>query len=170
MLKVLGSMMLLCGCTGIGLLQVKHMDKRIRTLRSFICALEVMEREMSFRMPLLEEMLAAAGQSTEGEIRRFFSLCKNELNKGLNKPFHEIWSQTAHEQLLILKKSDLDPVLALGSVLGRYDSEGQRQAIVRTQRALEQVCSNAAAEQCTQGKVYRVLSTTTGVFLLILLL
>lgn len=170
MLKVLGSLMLLCGCTGIGLLQIKHMDKRIGTLQSMVWALEVMEQELSFRVPSLEEMFAAAVQLTEGPTKMFFSSCKNELNKGLNKPFCEIWSQTAQEQLSALKKSDIDPILALGSVLGRYDSEGQLQAIVRTQKALEQECSNAVIERSNKGKVYRVVSTTVGVFLLILLL
>ena len=170
MLKILGSLMLLCGSTGIGVLQIKHMDTRIRTLQSMVCALEVMERELSFRIPLLEEMLAAAVQATKGPTKMFFSSCKNELNKGLNKPFCEIWRQKAQEQFLVLKKSDLAPILALGSVLGRYDSEGQLQAIVRTQKALEQECSNAVIERSNKGKVYRALSTTAGLFLLILLL
>lgn len=170
MLKIWGSLMLLCGCTGIGLLQVKYMDKRIRTLQSMVCALEVMERELSFRIPLLEEMLAEVVRMTDGPTQKFFSLCRNELNKGINKPFCEIWSQTAHEHLSALRKSDLDSILMLGGVLGRYDREGQLQAIVRTQKALEQDCSNAVVERSNRGKVYRVVSTTAGVFLLILLL
>ena len=170
MLKILGALMLLCGCTGIGLLQVKHMDKRIRTLQSIVCALEVMEQELSFRIPLLQEMLTAAVQVTKGSTKMFFTSCKNELNKGFNKPFCEIWSQMAHEQLSALRERDFDPILALGGVLGRYDSEGQLQAIARTRKALEQEYLNAATERSNKGKVYRVVSTTAGVFLLILLL
>ena len=170
MMKIVGSLMLLCGCTGIGLQQVKKMDKRVRTIQSMLCALDVMERELSFRVPLLEEMLLAAARSTEGTTREFFSFCRNELNKNRDKSFAEIWSRATGEQLVFLKKSDLDLILALGDILGRYDCEGQQLAIGRVRSALEQVLSTALAERNSRGKVYRVLGTTVGALLVILLL
>ena len=170
MMKIVGSLMLLCGCTGIGLQQVKKMDKRVRTIQSMICGLEVMERELSFRVPLLEEILLAAVRSTEGVTRDFFSFCREELSKNQDKPFVEIWNSAVREQLIYLKESDLDAILALGDILGRYDCEGQQLAIGRAHSALEQVLSSALAERSSRGKVYRVLSTTVGALLVILLL
>lgn len=170
MLKVFGALMLFCGCTGIGLMQANHLNKRIKILQTLIYALEVMERELSFRIPMLEEILSAAARSTEGETKSFLSLCVSELNKKLDYPFYEIWNRAAHEHLAVLKKSDFDPVMALGSVLGRYDSEGQRTAIGQTRSTLVQILSDAKAERCSQGKVYKVLSATAGAFLTILLL
>lgn len=170
MLKVLGSMMLLCGCIGIGLQPVNQMDKRIKTLQTLICGLEVMDRELSFRMPLLEEILSVAAWSIEDPARSFFSACRDELSKSFDNPFHEIWNRAAHEYLTALKRSDLNSVFTLGSVLGKYDGEGQRQAIDRAHGALTQALSDAVVDRCSQGKVYKVLGTTAGVFLLILLL
>jgi len=125
---------------------------------------------LSFRIPLLGEILSTAGRSTEGAVRKFFSACGDELNKNLDNPFRDLWNRAAHKHLTALKKSDLEPVLALGSVLGRYDGEGQRKAIGQTHNALTQALSNAAVERSSQGKVYTVLGTTAGAFLLILLL
>lgn len=170
MLKLLGSVMLLCGCIGIGWLRVNQMDKRIKTLQTLICGLEVMERELSFRMPLLEEILCVAARSTEGQTGRFLSVCVDELNKDLSKPFYEIWNRAIHEHLTALKKSDLDPVIALGSILGRYDEEEQRKAIVQACGGLKLLHSNAVAERGGQSKMYKVLGTTAGALLVILLL
>ena len=170
MLKAAGSLMLLCGCVGIGFLKVRNMDKRIETIRSLLYALETMERELSFRIPLLEEMLSAAANSSDEPIRSFLSTCQKELRNNTDQPFAEIWIQAAQEWLTLLKKSDLGPVFVLGGVLGRYDCEGQRRAILHAHSALEQLCSRAVAERSGRGKVYKVLGTAAGVFLIILLL
>lgn len=170
MLKAVGSVMLLCGCVGIGFLQVRNMDKRIETIRSLLYALETMERELSFRIPLLEEMLSAAANSSDEPIRSFLSSCQKELRNNTEKPFAEIWIQAAQDWLTSLKKSDLDPVFVLGSVLGRYDSEEQKQAILHAHSTLEQLHSSAVAERNGRGKVYKVLGAAAGAFLMILLL
>ena len=170
MLKVVGSLLLLCGCIGAGALPVRIMDKRISAIRSLICAFEIMERELSFRMPLLEEILSAAVRSTQGAAQRFLSACRNELRDNLEKPFSEIWSRAAQEQLAALKNSDLDLIYALGGVLGRYDCESQRQAIGQTRCYLERLLLDVETERRRHGKVYRVLGTAAGSFLVILLL
>ena len=170
MLKVFGALMLVCGCTGIGVLQVNQMDRRIKTLRALEAALAVIEREMAFRIPLLEELLSSAAQSAEGQTKSFLSLCVIELNKNLDRPFYEIWKQAAHKHLADLRKNDLDPILALGSILGKYAGEEQRKAIEQTRAVLSQVLSDALLERNSQSKVYRALGVTAGAFLVILLL
>ena len=98
MLKLLGSLLLLCGSTGVGLLHVKNMDKRVGTIRSLLCALEVMERELTFRIPLLEEMLSAAANSAEEPTRSFLGVCSERLKQEVDTPFVEIWNKTAKEK------------------------------------------------------------------------
>ena len=170
MLKVVGSLLLLCGCIGAGALPVRIMDKRIGTIRSLLCSLEIMERELSFHMPLLEEILSTAAHSTSGPMQRFLSACRKGLVNNLEKPFAEIWSRAAREQLTAMKKSDLDLIETLGGVLGRYDCESQRQAIGQVRGHLERLLLDAETERRRQGKVYRVLGTAVGSFLVILLL
>ena len=170
MLKAVGSMLLLFGCLWIGMLKVRQMDKRIKTLRSMLCALEVMEREILFSMPLLEDVLNSAARATEGATRDFLSLCSSELKNGSDAPFFEIWNRAACENLTALTGNDLEHVLALGNVLGRYDSGEQQQALHKVQIALQQTLSNAVADRNSQGKVYKTLSATVGVFLVILFL
>ena len=170
MLKLMGALFLLCGCAVIGLLQVKNMDKRVGTIRSLLCALEVMGRELSFRIPLLEEMLSVAANSVQEPTRSFLMVCRNHLKRNTDAPFSRIWNNAAKEKLVSLKKQDLDPVYSLGEILGRYDYEDQRQAIRQTCVILENVLSDAMLERKSRGRVYKILSTTIGAFLVILLL
>ena len=170
MLKILGVFMLLCGGAGIGTLQVQQMNKRIKTLRSLICALEIMERELSFRMPLLEEMIFTAGRSSEEPTKSFLLMCGNELKNNPDNLFYEIWDRAAQEHLTSLEKGDFEPVSVLGSVLGRYDDDAQRKAIMQAHGTLTKELTIAQEERCSRGKVCKALGTTVGAFLAILLL
>lgn len=170
MLKMMGSILLLCGCFGVSLLQVKNMDKRVGTIRSLLYALEIMEQELSFRNPFLEEMLSAAVSSAVEPTRSFLLVCIERLKQKTDTSFSEIWNNAAREKLISLKIQDIDPVCKLGGLLGRYDREGQRMAIQQTRGILQNILSDAVNERKHRGKVYKVLGTTIGAFLVILLL
>lgn len=170
MLKGLGAVLLLFGCAGLGLIQIKRMDNRIKVLKGLLFSLEIMEREMTYRLPVLEEMLDEAAAEAAEPVAGFLTECSRELKSGLQRPFRELWCETAQEQLSVLKKNELDSLVTLGSVLGRYDGEEQRKTIDRVYTSLEHALLSAAEERKNQGKVYGVLGTTAGAFLVILLL
>lgn len=170
MLKFAGALLLLCGCVGVGMQQVRKMDRRVTVIRSLLRALETLERELSFRIPLMEEMLSAAANAAEEPTCSFLLLCKDQLKENTGTTFANIWNNAAKEKFFFLKKQELDPVCALGEILGRYDCEGQKQAIRQTCAALEDILVNAESERKNRGRVCKVLSTVIGAFLVILLL
>ena len=59
---------------------------------------------------------------------------------------------------------------APGGVLGRYDGEGQREALALTRVQLSQCLERAAEDRSRLGRVYGALGLTAGAFLVILLL
>ena len=170
MLKMLGAVLLFWRCFGLGLIQIRRMDSRINVLKMLVFSLEAMEREITFRLPAMEVMLREAAAGTREPVAGFLIGCSTELEKGLQKPFQEMWSNMALQKLSVLKKSDFDSLLALGGVLGRYDAEGQRDAIGHACASLEHSLLTATEERRNQGKVYGTLSATAGAFLVILLL
>lgn len=170
MLKLIGSLFLLCGCSGIGLLLVKNLDNRVSVIRDLLCALETMERELSFRMPLLEDMLFAAEKSVKDPTRSFLNVCREGVRKKADTPFAEIWNTAAQENLSIIKIQELESLFLLGGILGRYDCDGQKMAIEQACVELRNTLSEAIIERKSRGRVYNVLGTATGAFLAILLL
>ena len=59
---------------------------------------------------------------------------------------------------------------SLGGILGRYDGEGQAQALSLARAQLEQCLEAATAERARMGKVYGALGLAAGAFLVIVLL
>ena len=58
----------------------------------------------------------------------------------------------------------------LGEVLGRYDGDGQREALAHTRAELSRALEQAREAREKQGRMYQVLGITAGAFLVILLL
>lgn len=169
MLRVLGALLLMGGCTGVGQAQVRRLNRRVNTLRSISNALEIIERELEFRLPPTEELFVVAELRSEQPVSGFFRVCIEGLKQG-HEPIAEIWRRAVLEKLEELKKNEKECLFTLGTVLGRYDEEGQRQAIKKTREELAQALSSARNERHSQGKVYSVLGATAGALLVILLL
>ena len=75
---------------------------------------------------------------------------------------------------LLEETPELDGVLSqalspLGQVLGRYEAEGQQQAICAVTGQLRQLLSYRRGEALRLGKVYRVLGLSAGAALVVLL-
>ena len=61
-------------------------------------------------------------------------------------------------------------LLPLGEVLGRYEAQGQREAIAQARAALDRERARAEGEKLRMGRVYQALGLSGGAFLVILLL
>mgnify|MGYP002797817711 CR=1 FL=1 len=78
--------------------------------------------------------------------------------------------QTAGEKLERLTPDRAISLEELGEVLGRYDGDGQREALAHTRAELSRALEQAREAREKQGRMYQVLGITAGAFLVILLL
>lgn len=170
MLNVFGAILLFVGCLSVGQAKIKKMDARVWAIRSVINALELMEQELKFRMPPMGEIVRSTAQRCAAPASKFLSSCENMLEDDRGESFRVIWCRAARENLRDLTQSDLESVLMLGSVLGRYDADGQHRMIETVLKQLSQALLDAQSERKNHGKVYGVLGATAGAFLVILLL
>lgn len=170
MLRAIGAALLLTGSAGVGLAAVGRLEHRVTALRSLIEALELMERELDFRLPPMKELILETAQRSAEPASGFLRTCGEGIDELRGRPFSGLWRQTALEKLSALKNSDLEVLVSVGAVLGRYDGEGQRRAIAAVRERLVGFLDDASEERRRQGRVYGALSITAGVFLVILLL
>lgn len=170
MLRGMGILLLLGGCFYIGRAQVRAINRRINALGSILHALEIIEQELVFHLSTMEELFEIAALRSSEPASGFLHMCGKELKKDYGKPLSEIWRAAAFGKLTDLKKNEMDCLLALGTVLGRYDGEGQSKSIENARLILAQSMSTAVQERQSQGKMYNVLGATAGAFLVILLL
>ena len=170
MIRLLGAALLCGGSTALGLAAVGRMEARARDLRGLVAGLEVMERELGWRLAPLPELLNGAADGVNGAPRRFFLLCAQETGRLGGRPFQEVWRWSQGSSGLRLTGADRLPLEQLGTVLGRYDAQAQRRALREAAARLEGQRVQAQARREQLGRVYGALGVTAGALLAILLI
>lgn len=156
------------GMSTLGFLAAGGLGRRVRTLRALAGALELMERELSFRLPPMPELLEGLAKRAPPPADGLFTRCRAGLADLGERSLGELWREGLAE--FPLKGDERLLLEGLGEVLGRYDGEGQRSALREARSALEGMLEEAQAERVRLGRVYQVTGTAAGAALAILLL
>ena len=170
MLKLLGAVALAGGAAALGFSASAQLERRVRTLRTLLGALEVMEREVSFRLTPMPELLSALADRAAQPVGRFFAHCRDGLEDLGEKRLEDLWHEALEAVPMDLGEEERQVLGDLGGVLGRYDGEGQREALALTRTQLGGCLVRAAEERKRLGRVYGALGLAAGAFLVILLL
>ena len=170
MIRMLGAVLLIAGCGGLGLGAVGRLDGRVRDLRELAAGLDAMERELGWRLAPLPEALEAAGQAAGGGAARFFTRCAQAARHTDGRAFQELWRDSLEAAPLRLAEGDRALLRRLGPVLGRYDGDSQRRALEEASAELRALREGAAEDRRRLGRVYTVLGVAGGLLLVILLI
>ena len=170
MIRFLGAALLITGCGGIGLSAVNRLDRRVRDLRELSAGLEILQRELGWRLAPLPGALEAAAGGTHEQAARFFDFCAQGAKQLAGAPFRTLWSRGLERCPLQLSREDRALLEQLGPVLGRYDGENQRQAVENVLIGLSRQQAQAEDDRRRLGRVYGVLGVTAGLFLALVLI
>lgn len=170
MTRLLGAVLLTAGCGALGLGAVRRLDGRVRDLGELAAGTELLQRELGWRLSALSEGLELAAGEATGRVARFFRLCAQGAEHLDGRSFQQVWLEGLEECRLRLNREDAGPLEQLGSVLGRYDGDSQRQALSSAASRLERQREQAVEDRRRLGRVYEVLGLTAGLFLAILLI
>ncbi len=170
MIRMMGAALLLGGSAALGFAAVRRLERRTRDLRELIAGLEVMERELEWRLTPLPELLRRAAEQAGDGVSAFFLMCAQGAERLNGRTFSEVWRQELTSAQLSVNEADRGLLEQLGGVLGRYDGDSQRQALAAAVERLEEQRTEAMGRRARLGKVYGVLSVTAGIFLVILLI
>lgn len=171
MIKLAGALILMLGASGIGFGAAAQLRAKVSSLRALIGALELMERELSFRLTPMPDLLAGVAQKAQEPACYFFARCRDSLEQLGEKRLGELWRESLDAEADLLLSSEETLIMAgLGEVLGRYDGEGQRQAIQSALTELQHCQLRAEEDVSRLGRMYSVLGMTAGALTVILLL
>ena len=168
MIRLMGAACLACGAMGLGLGAIAHLDGRVKDLRSLLVGLECVQRELSWKLAPLPDALNLAAQQCQGAPEEFFTLCAHGARNLRGRTFAKVWQQAGEASQMRLEQLDVELLDALGSVLGQYDGESQRQALEHTREQLEEQLAQACEQRRRLGRVYGALGVTAGAVLMIL--
>ena len=170
MIRLLGAVMLITGCGGLGMSAVNRLDGRVRDLRELSAGLEILRRELGWRLSPLPEALETAAAGTHGRAAGFFTACARQSKQLAGSPFRTVWSDGLERCPLRLDREDRALLEQLGPVLGRYDGDSQRQAVENVLAGLGRRLAQAEDDRRRLGRVYGVLGLTAGLFLTLMLI
>ena len=170
MIRLIGAVLLAGGSSALGFGAVRHLEGRVRDLRELVAGLEVMERELGWRMASLPELLERAALGCGERAARFFHLCAQGASHLNGRTLRQVWLQAEEASGLVLEPVDRLLLEQLGAVLGRYDAVSQRQALTAAVGRLEEQRLQAQRERQRLGRVYGTLGVAAGALLVILLI
>lgn len=165
MLKVLGMLLVWSGCVLWGLRAAAVLHHRGKILDDIGQGLELLERELTLRRAALPELLKRASQRTTKQGRQLFFDCLIELEKG--NSFTYSW-HTALENSS-LTQQDRELLAGLSDHMGRYEADGQVQALSRLRGVLDRHTALISKQAKSMGRVYSVLGVTAGSFISLML-
>ena len=170
MLRMFGAILLTIGAAAVGFSAAGSLRRRVVSLRALIGALELMDRELAFRLTPIPELFALLSQRTQAPACDFFAHCLSGMERLGEQTLSQIWHTALTSYSMDLHGEDRDALEALGEVLGRYDGPGQRAALEEIHARLIRCLSHAEEEFLRMGRVYGALGLTAGSFLAVLLL
>lgn len=171
MFRLIGAILVAGGAAAAGLLAAGRLKTRSEALSGLITSIDVIQSEIFFRLTPLPELIKLLEAQSAEPVKTLFSNCLKHLGDLGRRPFSAIWKQAVEESgSLELKPGERKTLTELGTVLGRYDAEGQIKAIAYIRRRLENDLDASLREKENQGKLYRTLGAVTGAAVVIILL
>lgn len=170
MLKLLGAALMVGGGAWAGLNAAGELSRRARALEAWCGALELMENELTFRLPAMPELAQRLSRSARAPAREVFLALQKGLERLGEASFEELWREALTACPGGLGGEELDILQTLGAVLGRYGGEDQCRSLKSARRALAERGAQVREELRRKGKAYAATGVALGALATILLL
>lgn len=172
MVKAIGSICIVVGCSMIGIIANRRLREHVLVLQDLIAMIQTIESEISSQLssiPTALQMALNASGSKNSACTAFIRSILIGLEMRGPHVFPEIWRSAAEETLEILSDRERNMLNELADKLGRYGAEEQLSALRMVRSGLEHFLRTAEEERSRSGKVYLTLGTALGLALAIIL-
>ena len=167
MIKVLGAILVISGCGGLGIMVAAAHRRESAVLRAFLSALDLLECELEFRCASLPELCKTVGEGSKGLIRQIFLSLGLELDKQLS-PDVEKCMHIVLRELPQIPRLTANAFLLLGQSLGRFDLEGQKKGLESVRVECKRILEMHTCDQDKRLRCYQTLGICAGAALAIL--
>ena len=91
MIRWIGALLLMAGAAGLGLGAAAQLRTRVASLRSLVGALGQLERELTFRLTPMPELMERLARQSQGPAAYLFAHCRDHLCELGEKSFGQLW-------------------------------------------------------------------------------
>lgn len=171
MLKGIGSVMILAGCFGLGILCRERLNGRIRALQLLMDVLELLEGEIRYGRSVLPECCRRVGEQTGGAFGAALSEVAERMQENEGDSFSEIFTDTVGRELeeMPLKKEDRDIFFQFASPGGFAEGQMQQRAMEQSRERLGKTKEKLERESAEKGRIAVGLGAMSGLLLILIL-
>ena len=167
MIKILGAILIVAGCGGVGFKLAAEFIREERFLKQLISVLDYMECELQYRMTPLPELCRKASELCTGMLSGILLTLTEELEAQISPDAEQCMraalfkhENTSPESSLLLER--------FGRTLGRFDLKGQVKGIVDIREECEKYLTKLENHKDLRLRSYRTLALCAGAALVIL--
>lgn len=151
----------------IGQLYSKKYINRVKELESIKQILNELKTKIKFTYKPLQDIFYEIASNHNNNIGKIFENISNNMK---DVDLKEAWEKEIKESDNSLSKEDIEIFLSIGKALGTTDVEGQVNQITLAEELIENKIKEAEIEKAKNAKLYRVLGTSAGLTLAIILI
>lgn len=170
MLKIIGSVLVIFGCTAMGFYMVDRMKRHIRELEQVKKQLLFMEGEIRVGFRPIKDIFAQLEQRTEGDWNAFYSFVQKSMEGEVQCSLGRVWQDGIKETLKtsLLHQNEKRIWRELGENLGYLDKEMQIALLKICEEHFEEFRLQAEEYLKGNAKIYQTLGIMGGIFLTII--
>ena len=165
--KLLGALLILAACGGMGLSLAGSHRQKERQLQQLISAARFMACELEYRQTPLPQLMHLCADETGGWISRVFSLLAYELERQLAADA-ACCMASAVAQVPKLPVVVQEKFLLLGRTLGRFDLRGQLAGLEAVAQLCQRDLDGLLLNRDARLRSYMTLGLCAGVALVII--
>lgn len=159
--KVFGAFFIVIGCGGWGFLMAGQYLSKIKSLRQIVSALEYMTCELQYRATPLPQLCMQTAENCNGKIRYVFCELSKELDAQISP------NVSCCMDAVLAKPNDLMPTMEnifrqLGTVLGKYDIQGQLTELDGIRQECRQMLNTLQCNRDANMRSYQTLGLCAG--------
>lgn len=151
----------------IGNILSKRYILRVKELKDFRNALNIIESKIKFTYEPLPEIFMQTSKLLSENISKIFVNTSKYMKK-INT--EEAWNKGIEEANTYLNKEDIENIKGFGKMLGKTDKDGQVSHIELTKTFLEMQIEKARKEEEKNAKMYKTLGILVGFVIVIILI
>lgn len=168
-LKWFGAILIVFGCSGVGMSMAWSLRRKGTELRQLLSALDYMQCELQYRLSPLPDLCRQTAAHTSGSIKLLFAALAEELEDQIS-PDVQLCMNAAVRKAKNLSDEAATVAVNLGKTLGRFDLDGQILGLEGARQSCRQALAKLESNKDTRIQSYQTLGLCAGAALAILFL
>lgn len=172
MIKLLGALMILFGCSYIGIIKSCSLKNRRKELLQLQKAVHILESEIMYLYTEVPYIFLKIGENIgEGVGKIFQTAGKSLINGDIFDVYNALNDAASKNKFNThLENKDLEIIMDLGKVLGKWDIESHKNEFIMAKNMVDENLEESKKNEIKMSKMYTVLGVTFGLTICILLI